>query len=654
MKSGYDFTTAGSSEPALVDQGPGGPYVPSLADELGERVLILDDEGTPSLELLRFRSTLTTIPGFEVALRRRVERLRQFRHEAFGPPPAVEYLGADRRLVLLSSYIKGRRLADVIEDAQGPAFASSLIQQLAPALAAFHHYGDGIGHGALTPARIVITPEGKLIIVEHVLGSALERLQLAAGPVHLDLGIPVPATAITFRPRIDNRTDFFQLGLVALSLLLGRRLSPEEASGNLGALLNEVLPASLAPEIRGLRRWLERALQLNGKEFSSSGEATDALREIADEGPDGHAQRWLELLRETPFLDEITPASTTPDAQPDDAAPLVASELVDEFLQDIPPDAPVPVPPATPAIAVQSTDEPKEQAMEPKAVWAHQPQVPLSSVPARSPRLFALKPPKGYLQWLVVALALCAIVEAVAIGFLLRGRWNAPPPVNATEVKLETPDPGAAVMVNGQSAGVTPLQLKIGPEVQSISVVSASPAAPTPDQTVGSTGQQNPAAVGARAPALAANPAPTAPVVPPAQRTGGIRLTSPIEVEVFEGDKRLGSSATGIVSASVGRHELDLVNSVLGFRTRQVVDIKDGRVVPVVVTPPNGRININAVPWAEVLIDGKSVGDTPIGNLSIPLGEHDIVFRHPQLGELRRIVVVRSDVVARVSVSLEK
>jgi hypothetical protein len=134
------------------------------------------------------------------------------------------------------------------------------------------------------------------------------------------------------------------------------------------------------------------------------------------------------------------------------------------------------------------------------------------------------------------------------------------------------------------------------------------------------------------APALAARPAPAAPVVPPAQRTGGIRLTSPIEVEVFEGDKRLGSSATGIVSASVGRHEFDLVNSVLGFRTRQVVEIKDGRVVPIVVTPPNGRININAVPWAEVLINGKSVGETPIGNLSIPLGEHEIVFRHPQLG----------------------
>jgi hypothetical protein len=104
----------------------------------------------------------------------------------------------------------------------------------------------------------------------------------------------------------------------------------------------------------------------------------------------------------------------------------------------------------------------------------------------------------------------------------------------------------------------------------------------------------------------------------------------------------------------VGRHQLELVNSVLGFRALQVVDVKGGRVVTVTVTPPDGRININAVPWAEVWIDGRSVGETPIGNLSLPLGEHEIVFRHPQLGEQRRSAVVRADGVTRVSANLQR
>jgi hypothetical protein len=108
------------------------------------------------------------------------------------------------------------------------------------------------------------------------------------------------------------------------------------------------------------------------------------------------------------------------------------------------------------------------------------------------------------------------------------------------------------------------------------------------------------------------------------------------------------------VPAPAGRHEVDLINSVLGFRSRQVVDVRSGQVVAVTVSPPNGRMNINAVPWAEVLVDGKPVGETPIGNLSIALGEHEIVFRHPQLGEVRRTAVVRSDAVARVSANLER
>jgi hypothetical protein len=108
------------------------------------------------------------------------------------------------------------------------------------------------------------------------------------------------------------------------------------------------------------------------------------------------------------------------------------------------------------------------------------------------------------------------------------------------------------------------------------------------------------------------------------------------------------------VSAPAGRRELDLVNSVLGFRLRQVVDVKAGQVVPLAVTPPNGTININAVPWAEVLIDGKVIGETPIGNLSLSLGNHEITFRHPQFAELRQTALVRSDTITRVSVNLQR
>ena len=129
---------------------------------------------------------------------------------------------------------------------------------------------------------------------------------------------------------------------------------------------------------------------------------------------------------------------------------------------------------------------------------------------------------------------------------------------------------------------------------------------------------------------------------------------APFEVEVFDGDRRLGSSATGIVSAAAGRRELELVNAQLGYRVRRVVDVRAGRVTAVELAPPNGLMSINASPWAEVWIDGKPAGETPLANLSVSLGEHEVLFRHPQLGEQRRTALVRVDGVTRVSVSFQR
>lgn len=715
MKQGYGPSSHGPFEPALADQGLANRHVPGLSDEIGDRVLILDNRGTPTLELLRFARSLTTAAGFEVSLRRRAERLRQFRHPVFTATSSVECLGEDRRLVLLSSYTPGRRLSEVLEDAHGPAFASSLIRQLTPALAMLHQYDDGIGHGALTASRIVIPAEGPLLVVEHVLGSALERLQLTPLQMHRDLGIPVPATTGTSRVRMDSRTDLFQLGLIALSLLLGRPVNSDEYPEHLNGALEQGLSSldgESAEEFHWLREWLERALQINGWTFPSAGYANDALRDVPDRAADPGGQRWQALsgirrasadhwveldveLDQAPHeellelgaiagaasvtspVNEATPPPV--DGRLDDPAPGSSIELIEASEASLTMPAVTAgldeTPPPTPAVITElneaslptpaSTTEPKEASLLKPAGTTELNEAPLPTHVTASVEPPRIRPPKtvkafrsdaSFLKWAVVALALCAIAEAVAIAILLQRRSSAPAAMNIAEVNLETPDPGAAVMVDGRAAGVTPLQLKIGPDMRSISVVSPRPPAAKHELMVGSTGQQN-SPLGSAADQDAGaglRPGITAPSGPVPQRFGGIRLSSPIELEVFEGDRRLGSSATGIVSAPAGRHELDLVNSVLGFRSRRLVDIKGGQVVSMAVVPPNGRISINALPWAEVLIDGKLVGETPIGNLSIPLGEHEIIFRHPQLGELRRTALVRSDAVTRVSANLER
>jgi hypothetical protein len=138
------------------------------------------------------------------------------------------------------------------------------------------------------------------------------------------------------------------------------------------------------------------------------------------------------------------------------------------------------------------------------------------------------------------------------------------------------------------------------------------------------------------------------------QRAGGVRFTSPIELTVFEGDRLLGTTADGPIVTAAGTHELDLVNVSLGFRSRQSVTIRAGVITPLSLTVPMGRININAQPWAQVLLDNTPIGETPLANVSVPLGQHQITFRHPQLGERREVVTVRGDTIARVTVSFDR
>jgi hypothetical protein len=55
---------------------------------------------------------------------------------------------------------------------------------------------------------------------------------------------------------------------------------------------------------------------------------------------------------------------------------------------------------------------------------------------------------------------------------------------------------------------------------------------------------------------------------------------------------------------------------------------------------------------ADVGIDGQPVGDTPLGDLAVSIGAHDIVFKHPELGEKRVAVTVTLAGPARVSVEM--
>jgi hypothetical protein len=85
-----------------------------------------------------------------------------------------------------------------------------------------------------------------------------------------------------------------------------------------------------------------------------------------------------------------------------------------------------------------------------------------------------------------------------------------------------------------------------------------------------------------------------------------------------------------------GDLQILFVSEPFGFRQALFVRVVAGRGAVVALAIPTVAMNIIALPWAEVFFDGGRVGDTPLANVMQPLGDHEILFRHPQLGEKRQ------------------
>jgi hypothetical protein len=135
---------------------------------------------------------------------------------------------------------------------------------------------------------------------------------------------------------------------------------------------------------------------------------------------------------------------------------------------------------------------------------------------------------------------------------------------------------------------------------------------------------------------------------------GWLSVTAPILLTVREGGRVIGSTDVDKLMLPSGEHDLELVNDGLGFRVTRRVNITAGKTATTSVAVPNGTLSLNALPWADVFVDGKHVGQTPLGNLSLAIGTHEVLFRHPDLGERKETVTVTASAVARLGVDLRK
>lgn len=573
-------------------------YAQGHSDGLGDRLLMFDNTTAPSWEILRFKPALASSPQFETALRHTIERLGSFRHQAFPAVRPIAELGHEDGLAVVSTYASGVCLAEGLKKPRSAGFALRLLRQLMPALAALHQHDAGLFHGALTIDRFILTNEGRLMIREHMVGPALASLRPTAARMWADFGILGPvASPESDAVTLDQRGDVIQVALVVVSLMAGRRVSPEDYPQGLREVLDPIEDRHIwhEPEsFRSLRAWLERALQMRERGFESAREAYAALMELSADTPRPDTPTRLQLAQRR-------------------AAPETAHAAPAEVARAHPPEV----------VNDDRLAPPAPHEMLP--FWR------------RDPRI---------LRWGVIAVAVIAVAEGALIGRLMLsnsadrsagGKTAATQPATKLDPIVKdqprlTPPPSGATTA---SAGSAP----------ALTLTKANPPV-VPDIRSAAMGPESPGKTAAR-PALLVQ----APAASP--RSGGFRVSAPIELHVLDGERVLGSSAEGPIIAPAGPHEYEFVNSAIGYRARRVVDVKAGEIIAVALAVPNGTLNINATPWAAVWIDGNAFGETPLGNLSITPGEHEIVFRHPQFGERREKATVRSDATTRVAVAFK-
>jgi PEGA domain len=764
-------------DPALATSTPSGAAI-VFQDGLGERRRATDSTGTEIVERLCLRNELTKVPSFEFALRERTSRLASFRLPCFAAVRSVDRLNdASSTLAVVSESIRGVRLSALLAKKDRPTIdinaAIHLIRQLVSAVAVLHETAPDVAHGAIAPERIIVTPNARAIVVEHVLGAALEQLHYSRDRYWADLRVALPASSTI--SHLDQRADVVQLGIVSLSLILGRLLESNEYPTLIGDILASVQAISRTgerePLPHGLRSWLARSLQLDSRaSYQTALEAREELERVLSEEEDEVSEELVaeapapppppapKPVAPTPPPIAVRPAASVPSVPLPAAAPVAAAPAPAQAMttptRPAAPASMVPPPVVTPSVV--STPAMSTPVTPPPVVSAPAASKPVTPPTAAhppvvappSPSMASAAPSVGSVLSLsrstvepssrastpldptplvveaedeaparrglpMAAVAAIAVVVLAAGGFAASRFIFSKPAVDAHgSVSVTTVPAGAQVLVDGQERGMTPLTLSVAPGPHTLELRGSGEPRTIPitvaagqqvsqyvelaksSATVGQlqvrtepngalvtvdgiSRGKSPIVIDALQPGehtvtlqsdlsnvkqvVTIEAGQTASLVVPlgaategAPVSGWISISAPVELQLFENKKLLGTSQADRIMVSAGRHEIEIVNDTVGYQVVRTVQVSPGRLSAISLNWPNGNISVNAQPWADVYIDDKRIGETPIGNFSLPIGPHEVMFRHPDLGEQRQAVTVSLKSPVRLSVDMRK
>jgi hypothetical protein len=100
-----------------------------------------------------------------------------------------------------------------------------------------------------------------------------------------------------------------------------------------------------------------------------------------------------------------------------------------------------------------------------------------------------------------------------------------------------------------------------------------------------------------------------------------------------------------------GPHDIRFENRALSYQETRHVEVKTGITTPLSLTVPQSTLTLTTSAPADVIIDGVSVGETPLTNHAIPLGTRDILLKSEAGFRRLSVVVTAKPVVLNVDLT---
>jgi serine/threonine-protein kinase len=570
-------------------------------------VKVLDPETTRSAELAqRFRN--------EIRLARRVRHVNVCAIHEYGEDGPLHFVamelvdGTDLRRTLLE---KGPL---------PPTEVFDLALQMVRGLAAIHD--AGVIHRDLKTSNIVRDRSGVVRLLDFGIAKhSTPTGTLALTGIQKVVGTPEYMSPEQIRgDDLDPRSDLYSFGVVLFELLTGTL--PFEGKTPLDTMLRHI---SEPPPLYG-----DRAARIPPSLVS-------VLRRLLLKDPGGRPGSARELEAELLFAQRAAapplageaslprvPAPSVPTLPPATPPPLPAVRPPRPSAPDgSPRHEPPPVdrtevlprrpaagrltPPPPPVVAAR--DAAAAAALDPERTYLELPTAsgaadtglqppPLPGPPPSPPRLTSRRR-----VWLG-SLAMIT-VAAIAVALVLR----------ASQGSKEDRSAGAATEPRPQATL---------PSAEAAS--EASPHAGSPSPIAAETGPSTPAASTASSP----TPGPQRPVA----ATTAIPTPSP---------GPLAAAAPSATPTPAPRRYRERVPP-----TPEPTPTPSPTPTPV----PRARLDVVVRPWAEVEVDGKPYGRTPLDRLSLEPGEHSVEVAHPDYWPRRRLVRLGAGEAARLDVDL--